>query len=142
MSESIKYVFVTGGAGYIGSVCTEELLNAGHQVTVYDSLVEGHRSAVDSRANFIHARPDEDGNILAAANALIRNNRARLGKNLWTSQAKGEPLRVYEAASDIDEASFIVDEVKSLAAEGVRLAEIALLYRSNAQSRVLDAPRQ
>ena len=46
-------VFVTGGAGYIGSVCTEELLNAGHAVTVYDNLTEGHRSAVDPRAKFI-----------------------------------------------------------------------------------------
>ena len=58
-------VFVTRGAGYIGSVCTEELLNAGHQVTVYDNLTEGHRSAVDSRANFILAKPEEEGNILA-----------------------------------------------------------------------------
>ena len=46
-------VFVTGGAGYIGSICTEELLNAGHQVTVFDNLTEGHRSAVDPRAKFI-----------------------------------------------------------------------------------------
>src|SRR5208337_4033023 len=46
-------VFVTGGAGYIGSVCTEELLNAGHTVTVFDNLTEGHRSAVDPRAKFI-----------------------------------------------------------------------------------------
>jgi UDP-glucose 4-epimerase len=46
-------VFVTGGAGYIGSVCAEELLNAGHTVTVFDNLTEGHRSAVDSRAKFI-----------------------------------------------------------------------------------------
>ncbi|HLP77032.1 MAG TPA: NAD-dependent epimerase/dehydratase family protein, partial [Candidatus Paceibacterota bacterium] len=59
-------VFVTGGAGYIGSICTEELLNAGHTVTVYDNLTEGHRSAVDSRAKFIHAKPEVDGDILNA----------------------------------------------------------------------------
>src|SRR5579872_7292824 len=51
-------VFVTGGAGYIGSVCVEELLNAGHHVTVYDNLSEGHRSAVDSRARFVRASSD------------------------------------------------------------------------------------
>jgi UDP-glucose 4-epimerase len=59
-------VFVTGGAGYIGSVCVEELLNAGHRVTVYDNLTEGHRSAIDSRAAFIPGRPEEEGNVLAA----------------------------------------------------------------------------
>ena len=78
------------------------------------------------------------GHILDAANALIGHNRRRLGKNLWTSASKGEPLRVYEAATDIDEAGFIVEEVKALHSEGVRLSEIALLYRSNAQSRVLE----
>ncbi len=78
------------------------------------------------------------GHILDAANALIGHNRRRLGKNLWTSASKGEPLRVFEAATDIDEAGFIVEEVKALHREGVRLSEIALLYRSNAQSRVLE----
>lgn len=78
------------------------------------------------------------GNILDAANALIANNRVRLGKNLWTDEGSGEPLRVFEAATDTEEAGFIVDEVKSLQREGVRLSDIALLYRSNAQSRVLE----
>ena len=78
------------------------------------------------------------GHILDAANALIEHNSRRLGKNLWTSEGKGEPLRVYEAGTDIEEAGFIVEEVKSLRNEGMRLSEIALLYRSNAQSRVLE----
>jgi DNA helicase-2/ATP-dependent DNA helicase PcrA len=78
------------------------------------------------------------GNILEAANTVIANNRRRLGKNLWTSEAKGEPIRIFEAASDLEEARFIVDEVKSLVTDGVRRSEIALLYRSNAQSRVLE----
>jgi DNA helicase II / ATP-dependent DNA helicase PcrA len=78
------------------------------------------------------------GNILDAANALIQNNRDRLGKNLWTSESGGEPLRVYEAATDVDEAAFIVEEIRQLKREGVNLKEIALLYRSNAQSRVLE----
>ena len=78
------------------------------------------------------------GHILDAANALIGHNRRRLGKNLWTAEAKGEPLRVFEAATDIEEAASIVDEVRSLRAEGVALLHIAVLYRSNAQSRVLE----
>ena len=78
------------------------------------------------------------GNILDAANALIRNNRARLGKNLWTAEGKGEPLRLYEAATDVDEAAYILDEVRALQGDGVTLSDIALLYRSNAQSRVLE----
>ncbi len=78
------------------------------------------------------------GNILNAANALIQHNRSRLGKNLWTSEHKGEALRVYEAPTDAEEARFIVEEVRQLNCEGVRLSEMAVLYRSNAQSRVLE----
>ncbi len=78
------------------------------------------------------------GNILDAANALIGHNQRRLGKNLWTAEGKGEPLRVYEAATDLEEAAFIVEEVKALCNDGVRLADVAVLYRSNAQSRVLE----
>jgi DNA helicase-2/ATP-dependent DNA helicase PcrA len=78
------------------------------------------------------------GHILDAANALIKHNQARLGKNLWTSEGKGEPLRAFAAPSDRDEAAFVVDVVKGLDADGVPLDEVALLYRSNAQSRVLE----
>ncbi|MBI4740272.1 MAG: exodeoxyribonuclease V subunit gamma [Betaproteobacteria bacterium] len=78
------------------------------------------------------------GNILDAANALIKHNRGRLGKNLWTEAGAGEPIRVFEGFSDIDEARFVVDEIRELVREGVSRTQIALLYRSNAQSRVLE----
>jgi DNA helicase-2/ATP-dependent DNA helicase PcrA len=78
------------------------------------------------------------GHILDAANAIIAKNTARLGKNLWTSEGKGEELRVYAAANDEEEARFVVDEVKALHREGMRLSDMALLYRSNAQSRILE----
>ncbi|MBZ0250247.1 MAG: UvrD-helicase domain-containing protein, partial [Burkholderiales bacterium] len=78
------------------------------------------------------------GSILDAANAVIAQNKARLGKNLWTAEGRGEPLRVYAAANDEEEARFVVDEVRQLHREGIALADMALLYRSNAQSRILE----
>jgi len=78
------------------------------------------------------------GNILDAANALIANNRNRLGKNLWTAAGKGEPVRVFEGESDNDEARWIVEEVQALARDGTSLSQVAVLYRSNAQSRVVE----
>ena len=78
------------------------------------------------------------GHILDSANALIKNNSTRLGKNLWTSAGAGEPVRVAQAVSDIQEAAWIVDEIRALTGEGMLRSEIAILYRSNAQSRVLE----
>lgn len=102
-------VFVTGGAGYIGSVCVEELLNAGHEVTVYDNLTEGHRSAVDPRARFILGKPELDGDIAAAvdstqpeailhfaANALVGESMVNPGKYFHNNACLG--LRLLEAA--------------------------------------------
>ena len=102
-------VFVTGGAGYIGSVCTEALLEAGHAVTVYDDLSEGHRSAVASRARFVLGRPNEENNLLAAvreaqpeailhfaANGLVGESMAKPGKYFHNNVANG--LKLLEAA--------------------------------------------
>jgi UDP-glucose 4-epimerase len=102
-------VFVTGGAGYIGSTCTEQLLNAGHKVTVYDDLSEGHRSAVDERATFVLGKPNEDGNITKvveaahpeaivhfAANALVGESMTNPGKYFHNNVANG--LKLLEAA--------------------------------------------
>ena len=78
------------------------------------------------------------GHILAAANALISNNARRLGKNLWTSAGEGEQVRVYEAASDGYEAAWIAEEVQALVRDGHMRRDIAVLYRSNAQSRIIE----
>jgi len=79
------------------------------------------------------------GNILDAANELISRNSRRLGKNLRTEAGPGEPVRVFEATSDFSEAQWFVDEARQLHRDGVSRSNIALLYRSNAQSRVIES---
>lgn len=78
------------------------------------------------------------GHILDTANFLIANNSDRLGKNLRTDAGHGEPVRVYDAPSDHAEAAWLVDEIKALVNSGIQRTEIALLYRSNAQSRIIE----
>jgi UDP-glucose 4-epimerase len=102
-------VFVTGGAGYIGSICTEELINAGHTVTVYDNLSEGHRSAVDPRAGFVLGHPEREKDLADAvkaarpeaivhfaANALVGESMTNPGKYFRNNVANG--LTLLEAA--------------------------------------------
>ena len=111
-------VFVTGGAGYIGSICAEALLDAGHQVTVYDNLSEGHRSAVDARARFVLGRPEDHNNILHAvqeakpdaimhfaANALVGESMTNPGKYFHNNVANG--LKLLEAAIECGVKKFV-----------------------------------
>lgn len=78
------------------------------------------------------------GHILDAANALISHNDGRLGKNLWTEQGEGEQIRVVEQPTDLLEARWLVDEIRGLISDGRDRSQIAVLYRSNAQSRVIE----
>jgi len=102
-------VFVTGGAGYIGSICVEELANAGHSVTVYDNLSEGHRSAVDSRSVFAEGCLSDRPRLLEslkgsraevvmhfAANALVSESMVKPGKYFRNNVASG--LNLLDAA--------------------------------------------
>src|SRR5471032_92893 len=99
------HIFVTGGAGYIGSICSEELLNAGHQVTIFDNLTEGHRLALDKRAKFIEgdladrekilksvkeAKPDAVMHF--AANALVAESMTNPSKYFRNNVAAGATL--------------------------------------------------
>lgn len=76
--------------------------------------------------------------ILNVANALISKNDNRLGKTLWTNSNQGDPVRLYRAFNEMDEAYFVCDEIRSLINEGQCAREIAILYRSNAQSRQFE----
>jgi UDP-glucose 4-epimerase len=110
--------FVTGGAGYIGSVCVEELLNAGHRVTVFDNLSEGHRSAIDPRATFVQASLAEqpalrralaDGKaeviLHFAAHALVGESMSNPGKYFRNNVASG--LNLLDAAVEAGVKKFI-----------------------------------
>src|SRR5271170_560023 len=88
-------VFVTGGAGYIGSVCAEELLNAGHQVTVYDNLTEGHRAAVDARAKFIFAKPEEPEDVLNAVKFAKPDAITHFAANALVGESMTNPKKYF-----------------------------------------------
>ena len=77
-------------------------------------------------------------NILEAANAIIKNNAKRLGKELWSQQSGGELIQYYGAYSEYDEAAYVAEEIESLVDSGIDGDQIAILYRSNAQSRLLE----
>ncbi|TNF02222.1 MAG: DNA helicase II [Gammaproteobacteria bacterium] len=115
-----------------------------------DQSIYGWRGAkVENILNFSRDYPDtqtvrleqnyrSSKNILEAANAVISRNVDRLGKNLWTDDAEGEPIALYAAFNEHDEARFIADRLQDWASQGNLREEAAILYRSNAQSRVLE----
>lgn len=78
------------------------------------------------------------GNILNAANALINHNTSRLGKQLWTEDGEGEPINLYAAFNEIDEARFVVERIRQFTEEGHTRSEVAILYRTTAQSRLFE----
>ncbi|MGR9071795.1 MAG: DNA helicase II [Gammaproteobacteria bacterium] len=78
------------------------------------------------------------GNILAAANAVIANNEGRMGKELWTDSGEGDPISLYAAFNEQDEAYFVVERIKNWIGAGNMRSDVAILYRSNAQSRLFE----
>ncbi len=105
--------------------------NVGNMVDFEREFRVGHRIKLEQNYR-------SHGNILDTANHLIAHNTRRLGKNLRTDAGHGEPVRVYQSATDGQEAGWIVDEIRDRIAGGTTRSEIAILYRSNAQSRVIE----
>ena len=140
-TNRIQYAWIRMLAGQTGKVMI---------VGDDDQSIYGWRGAqVENIQNFLNEFPGAEtirleqnyrstSNILKAANALIANNSARLGKNLWTEGAEGEPISLYCAFNDLDEARYVVGRIKRWHEEGGALADCAILYRSNAQSRIME----
>lgn len=140
-TNRIQYAWIRMLAGQTGKVMI---------VGDDDQSIYGWRGAqVENIQNFLNEFPGAEtirleqnyrstSNILKAANALIANNSDRLGKNLWTEGADGEPISLYCAFNDLDEARYVVGRIKRWQEEGGALTDCAILYRSNAQSRIME----
>ncbi|MGQ0548386.1 MAG: UvrD-helicase domain-containing protein [Armatimonadota bacterium] len=102
------------------------------------NILEFERDYPDARIVTLAQNYRSTKTILAAAYGVIQHNPHRHPKELWTGNADGAPVRVYEAIDGGDEARFVVDEIKTYIAGGSRLRDNAILYRTNAQSRVLE----
>lgn len=127
------------------------VVNHGFAVTAVQLGIETHmigqriapahqRAAITAGAQTIRLEQNyrSTRNILKAANTLIANNEGRLGKELWTEDSEGEPISLYCAFNELDESRFVVSRIKHWHEQGGALADCAILYRSNAQSRVLE----
>ncbi|BAK13409.1 DNA helicase II UvrD [Pantoea ananatis AJ13355] len=140
-TNNIQYAWIRMLAGDSGKVII---------VGDDDQSIYGWRGAqVENIQRFLKDFPGADtirleqnyrstNNILKSANALIANNNGRLGKELWTDGSDGEPISVYCAFNELDESRFVVNRIKAWMENGNALADCAILYRSNAQSRVLE----
>ncbi len=107
------------------------------------NILDFERDYPETRTVRLEQNYRSTGNILAAANAVIRNNRDRKGKTLWTHGQEGEPIEVVECSTDRCEARFVVDTLRDLTlAGGYSPADAAVLYRTNAQSRALEEELQ
>lgn len=89
-------VFVTGGAGYIGSVCVEALLDAGHEVLVYDNLSEGHRKAVDSRATFVKGELSDERKLFKSLKEFETGAIMHFAANAQVGESMANPSKYFE----------------------------------------------
>ncbi len=140
-TNKIQYAWlraITGSSGYMMIVGDDDQSIYGWRGAKIENIQKFTKDFPNTTTIRLEQNYRSTGHILAAANALIANNAGRLGKNLWTQGNRGEPITLYAAFNDYDEARFIVDQIKKWLDYGGKRSEVAILYRSNAQSRVLE----
>jgi len=151
-TNAIQYAWMQLLAPPAPAATASDGARAGHPFVVGDDDQSVYRFRGARAENLQHFRRDypqsrlfrleqnyrSTATILEAANGLIAHNATRLGKNLWTSGARGEPIRLYAAFNERDEAEFVTHRIREHVAQGGLRREVAILYRSNAQSRVFE----
>ena len=140
-TNTIQYAWIrvlAGQTGHLFIVGDDDQSIYGWRGAKIENIQKFHKDYPDASTVRLEQNYRSTGNILAAANAVIANNSERLGKELWTEDADGEPIQLYNAYNERDEAAYLVQEVRNWINQGGKRSEIAVLYRSNAQSRVIE----
>ena len=104
----------------------------------YKNILNFEKDYKDAKTILLEENYRSTSNILDAANQVIKNNKQRKDKNLWTSRGKGEKIKYYRAYNEKDEAQYVIRKVKELVNKNIDYKDIAILYRTNAQSRILE----
>jgi len=140
-TNTIQYAWLrvlAGSVARVTAVGDDDQSIYGWRGAKIENIHRFQRDFADTRIVRLEQNYRSTGVILDAANAVIAHNQGRFGKQLWTSGEEGEPITLYAAFNEQDEARFIVDHIQRWIAEGHARSDAAILYRSNAQSRVLE----
>ncbi len=140
-TNAVQYAWLrelVGDDGEITVVGDDDQSIYGWRGARIENIQQFHRDWRDEHTVRLEQNYRSTSTILKAANQVIANNSSRLGKNLWTDGHDGDPISLYVAFNEGDEARYVVDEVEKTLKHGMARAEMAVLYRNNAQSRVLE----
>lgn len=140
-TNSIQYAWLrllVGDKGSITAVGDDDQSIYGWRGAKIENIQNFNKHFQDVSTIRLEQNYRSTGHILKAANGLIKNNDGRLGKELWTSSGDGEPISLYAGFNEQDEARFIISVIKKWRDDGTSLRDMAILYRSNAQSRIIE----
>ncbi|HAQ50575.1 MAG TPA: DNA helicase II [Gammaproteobacteria bacterium] len=140
-TNTIQYAWLrqlTGKEGHLFIVGDDDQAIYGWRGAKIENIQQFHHDYPSAYAVNLEQNYRSTGHILAAANAVIANNRERLGKSLWTDGDNGDPIQLYQAFNERDEANYIVNQIQSRVKQGEKRGDHAVLYRSNAQSRAIE----
>jgi len=140
-TNAIQYAWIrllAGDTGHLFIVGDDDQSIYGWRGARIENIQQFHTDYQDAASIRLEQNYRSTGNILAGANAVIANNSDRLGKELWTEDDDGDLIQLYQAYNERDEATYVVEQIRNWVDKGGQRADNAILYRSNAQSRIIE----